>query len=125
MMIGERHLRRFIRAILLSESSLATVSDITRFKPQLEEWVEILVDEMADTFPRMKEIEDKKRKNLVTNITQKLSLELISLTSGMSYDSKRKFDRREKEKSHQEWDKKSKQRGAGVQYFGEEWGSWS
>ena len=61
-MIGERHLRRFIRAILLSESSLATVSDITRFKPQLEEWVEILVDEMADTFPRMKEIEDKLKK---------------------------------------------------------------
>ena len=124
MIITECHLRRFIRAALLSEASLATASDIARFKPQLEEWIEILVDEMADTFPRMKEIEDKARKNLVSALQHKLSIELISLTSGISHDSRQEFNRREKEKSHQEWDRERKRRGSGVEYWGDYKGGW-
>jgi len=114
MRTTEAQLRQLIRVSLLSEASLATASDITRFKPQLEEWIEILVDEMADTFPRMKEIEDKKRKNLIRS----------SLTSGMSYESKKELDRRETEKSHQKWDRDRKIRGSGVSYFGEYEGGW-
>jgi len=124
MRTTEAQLRQLIRVSLLSEASLATASDITRFKPQLEEWIEILVDEMADTFPRMKEIEDKKRKNLIRSILNKLSIELVSLTSGMSYDSKKELDRRETEKSHQKWDRDRKIRGSGVSYFGEYEGGW-
>ena len=119
MKITERQLRKIIRVSLLSEASIATASDIARFKPQLEEWIEILVDEMADTIPRMKEIEDKKRKNLVSSILRKLSVELIGLTSSMSTETRSELNRREKEKSHQEWDKARKHRGAGVQYYGE------
>ncbi len=119
MRMTEHQLRRFVRASLLSEASLATASDIARFKPQLEEWIEILVDEMADTFPRMKEIEDKKRKNLISAILRKLSVELVSLTSSMSPETRKELSRREKEKSHQEWDRQRRRRGANVQYYGE------
>ena len=124
MRITERSLRGLVRISLLSEASLATVSDITRFKPQLEEWIEILVDEMADAFPRMKEITEKQRENLVSGVLRKLSLELISLTSGMSYDTKKEIGRREKQASHDEWDQKRKRRSANVQYYGDYQGSW-
>ena len=124
MRITEHQLRRFVRASLLSEASLATASDIARFKPQLEEWIEILVDEMAETFPRMKEIEDKKRKNLISAILRKLSVELVSLTSGMSLETRKELSRREKEKSHEKWDQQRRRRGANVQYYGDYQGSW-
>jgi len=122
MRITEANLRKLVRASLLSEASLATASDIARFKPQLEEWITVLVDEMAETFPRMKEITEKQRKNLVSALLRTTSVELISLTSGMSYDSKKELDRREKQKSHEKWDMERKRRGSGVQYWGE-WGT--
>ena len=122
MRITEANLRKLVRASLLSEASLATASDIARFKPQLEEWITVLVDEMAETFPRMKEITEKQRKNLVSALLRTTSVELISLTSGMSYDSKKELDRREKQKSHEKWDMERKRRASGVQYWGE-WGT--
>ena len=64
MRISESSLRRLVRASLLSEASMATASDIARFKPQLEEWIEVLIDDMASTFPRMKDANEKQKKNL-------------------------------------------------------------
>lgn len=124
MLLTGAQLRRLIRESLLLERSLATASDIARFKPQLEEWIEILVDEMAETFPRMKDVDEKRRKNLVGSILRKLSVELVSITSGMSSETRKELTRREKQASHEKWDMERKRRGSGVEYWGDYQGSW-
>ena len=125
MRITEANLRKLVRASLLSEASLATASDIARFKPQLEEWIIVLVDEMAETFPRMKEITEKQRKSLIRSLLHTTSIELVSLTSGMSMETRKELSRREKQKSHEKWDMERKRRGSGVEYWGDFRGSWS
>ena len=121
MRITESQLRLVVRrSILLERYGLASASDIAAFKPQLEEWVSVLIDELVDTLPDMKEkMSDKKRKNIGSSLTHTVSVELVSLTSGMTPETRKEFKRRETEKSHQEWDKKRKTRGSGVRYWGE------
>jgi hypothetical protein len=111
---------------LLSERyGLASASDIARFKPQLEEWVSVLIDELADTLPDMEEnMSDKKRKNIGRSLADTISVELVSLTSGMTPESRKEIERRETEKSHQAWDKKRKRRGSGVSHYGDYQGGW-
>ena len=119
MRITETNLRRLVRVSLLSEASLATASDIANFKPQLEEWVSVLVDDMADTLPRMKDVSEKQKQNLGSALLRKLSVELVSLTSGMSYDSRKRIEKREEEKQYQKRDMERRRRGSGVQHYGD------
>ena len=50
MLLTERQLRRVIRKVLLAErKTIATVSDVQKFMPQLEEWSEILLAALAAT----------------------------------------------------------------------------
>ena len=121
MILAEAHLRRIIREALLSErSGVASASDIARFKPKLEEWVSVLLDEMAEEMPAMEEMSDKARKNMGSSLTNVVSVELVSLTSGMSYSSKKRIEKRAEEKSHQKWDKKRRAvHGSGANYYGE------
>ena len=120
MIITEAHLRRIIRNALMCERrTIATVSDVTKFKPQVEEWSEVLIDELAEFAPRMKEMDEKRRKSAVSALADKVVSTLVDVTSGMSSWDKSRIDKKEMEKAHQEWDKKRKQRGGGVRYYGE------
>ena len=122
MKITRRQLRQIIRESILEERKGASASDIARFKPQLIEWTEILLDELAEAVPTMKELSEKARTNMVRSLADAVSVELVGLTSGMSYSSKKRIEKRAEKKSHEEWDKKRRARASGVQYWGE-WGS--
>jgi hypothetical protein len=63
--------------------TLATASDIARFRPQIEEAAEFLVGELADKHPAIRE-NPVRMKNAVEAITKKISIELIGLF-GFSY----------------------------------------
>ena len=119
MKITRRQLRQIIRESILEERKGASASDIARFKPQLLEWTEILIDELAEAVPNMKEMSEKARTNMVRNLADKVSVELVSLTSGMSYSSKKRIEKKAEEKSHQDWDQQRKARGGTVQYWGD------
>ena len=119
MKITRRQLRQIIRESILEERKGASASDIARFKPQLLEWTEILIDELAEAVPNMKEMSEKARTNMVGRLADKVSVELVSLTSGMSHSSKKRIEKRAEEKSHQEWDKQRKARGGSAQYWGD------
>ena len=119
MKITRRQLRQIIRESLIQEKRLASASDIARFKPQLQEWVDILVDELAESLPAMKEMNEKVRTNFVNSLTSKISSELIGLTNGMSSDTKSRLSKRETETSHKEWDTARKNRSTGTRYWGD------
>ena len=119
MRITRRQLRQIIRESILEERKGASASDIARFKPQLLEWTEILIDELADAVPTMKEMSEKARANMVSSLADKVSVELVGLTSGMSYSSQKKIEKRAEEKSHQKWDKERRSRSGSVQYWGD------
>ena len=120
MIITEGQLRNIIRDALMQERrTIATVSDVTRFKPQVEEWSEVLIDELAEVAPRMKEMDEKRRKSAVSSLTDKVVSALVDVTSGMSAWDKSRLEKEDLEKAHQEWDKKRKQRGGSVRYYGE------
>ena len=117
MIVTERRLRRIIRASILQERKGASASDITRFKPHILDWAEILIDELAEAIPGIKEMSEKARINIVQRLTDTISVELVGLTSSMSASAMRRLDKKAEEKSHQEWDRKRKSRGA-TKYWG-------
>jgi len=119
MKITRRQLRQIIRESILEERKGASASDIARFKPQLLEWTEILIDELAEAVPNMKEMSENARTNMVRSLADKVSVELVGLTSGMSYSSQKKIEKRAEEKSHQKWDKERRARSGSVQYWGD------
>jgi len=120
MKITTRQLRRIIReTLILERQTLASASDVARFKPQVEDWVEVLIDELSTTTDRWKDANEKRVKNMMRSITDAVISALISATSGMDYSSQRKQEKRDEEKSHQEWDKKRRTRSSNVQYYGD------
>lgn len=118
MKITRQQLRQIIKESILKHRKRASASDIARFKPQLIEWTEILLDELAEAVPTMKEMSEKARTNMVRSLADAVSVELVGLTSGMSYSSKKQIEKRAEEKSHEEWDKKRRARTSGIQYWG-------
>ena len=122
MILTESHIRKIVReAMLLERKSLATVSDVARFKPQISDWVEVLLDEFSQASSRWddEEVNEKRLSNMINNIAQAVVSALTDATSGMSYSSKKNIKKKEEEKSHQKWDKERRQRGSGVRYYGE------
>ena len=120
MKITSRQLRRIIReSLLLERKTIATVSDITRFRPQVEEWVEILIDDLPDVSDRWNDVNEKRVKNMIQSITDAVVSALISATSGMSYSSEKRQKQRKEEESHETWDKQRKARSGNVQYYGD------
>ena len=122
MRITRHQLRQIIRESILEERKGASASDIARFKPQLLEWTEILIDELAEAVPAMKEISEKARTNMVKNLADKVSVALVGLTSSMSMDTQKRLEKRSEEQAHQKWDKARKARSGNVQYLGD-WGA--
>ena len=120
MKITTRQLRRIIReTLILERQTLASASDVARFKPQVEEWVEVLIDELSTTTDRWEDVNEKRVKNMIRSITDAVILALIGATSGMDYSAQRKQKKRDEEKAHQEWDKKRSARSSNVQYYGD------
>jgi len=77
--------------MLLERKALATASDVARFKPQISDWVEVLLDEFSTASSRWDEEEanEKRLKNMVSSITNAVALALQDETSGMAYSSKK------------------------------------
>ena len=122
MILTESQIRQIVRrAMLLERKSLATASDVARFKPQISDWVEVLLDEFSTASSRWddEEVNEKRLKNMVSSLTDAVISALNDVTSGMDYFSQRSLKKREEEKSHKKWDKERKTRGSGVQYYGE------
>jgi len=120
MKITKRQLGRIIReTLILERQTLASASDVARFKPQVEEWVEVLIDELSTTTDRWEDVNEKRVKNMIRSITDAVILALIGATSGMDYSAQRKQKKRDEEKAHQEWDKKRSARSSNVQYYGD------
>jgi len=123
MKITKSQLRRIIReSLLLERKTIATVSDITRFRPQVEEWVEILIDDLPDISDRWNDVNEKRVKNMIQSITDAVVNALISATSGMSYSSEKRQKQRKEEESHEKWDKQRSARTGNFQYYGESMG---
>ena len=120
MRITRHQLRRIIlETLVLERKALATVSDVTRFKPQVEDWVEVLVDELSTASERWEDVNEKRLKNMVRSITDAVISALISATSGISSSSQRTYEKRQEEKGHEKWDKERKSRSSsGVSYYG-------
>ena len=121
MKITRRQLRKLIReAVIAERKTLATASDVARFRPQVEDWVEVLIDELSTTTDRWEDANEKRVKNMRRNITDAVLSALTSATSGMDYSSQKRQKDREEEKSHQKWDKKRRAtRGSGARYYGD------
>lgn len=120
MKITRQQLRRIIReSLLLERKTIATVSDITRFRPQVEEWVEILIGDLPDISDRWNDVNEKRVKNMIQSITDAVVNALISATSGMSYSSEKRQKQRKEEESHEKWDKQRKAKSGNVQYYGD------
>jgi len=123
MKITRRQLRGLIReTLLLERKTIASASDIQRLKPNIVDWVEVLLDELSTSSPRWNDVEvnEKRLKNMVTTVTDDVILSLIGVTSGMDYLAKRNQKKRAEEDSHQKWDKQRRAvRGSGVSHYGD------
>ena len=118
MKITETHLRKIIHQVLLVErKTIATVSDVTKFKPQIEEWVEILIDELVDAVPRMEAMDEKRRNSVIDGLTGKVVSALIDVTSSMT-DYDRSNQKKEKFKKEYEKERLKRSSGGGP-YYGE------
>jgi hypothetical protein len=110
---------RFIKSTLFSEGlAVATASDVSRFKTEILDWAEVLVDEMADRFPKMKEISEKVRTHLIEKLTKVISVELVGLLGHMTSTRERELEKEREQKSHQKWDTERKARSGRVKYIG-------
>ena len=123
MRLTERQLRAYIRRQLIRErKTIATVSDVTRFKPQVKEWVEILIDELVDAVPRMENMDEKRRNSVVDGLTRKVISALIDVTSSMT-----DHDRSEQKKKNfkKDYEKERLRRSSGGGPYYGDWGGFS
>lgn len=95
-------LKERVRGLLIERMSVATVSDITRFRPSIEEWAEVLVDELQKKAERMKELDDKRRNSIITMLVDAIVKSLISSTGSMTVSS---LERQKKEKEEEQYKK--------------------
>jgi hypothetical protein len=95
-------LKEQVRGLLIERMSVATVSDITRFRPSIEEWAEVLVDELQKKAERMKGLDDKRRNSIITMLVDAVAKSLISSTGSMTVSS---LERQKKDKEEEQYKK--------------------
>jgi hypothetical protein len=100
-LINRAVLEESVRSLMLERMSVATVSDITRFRPQIEEYSEILVDELQTHAERMEGIDEKRRQAIIGALVDAVAQSLIGSTSGMTSDSLARAQREKDEKQYQ------------------------
>ena len=79
MRISKRQLRRLIRESLLLEKGEAYASDIAKLKPEIRDWVEVLIDELATISPKVSEMTEKRRNFVVDTLTKEGAIEMVGL----------------------------------------------
>ena len=123
MRITSNQLRKIIREVLIVErKTIATVSDVTKFKPQVQEWVEILIDELVDAVPRMENMDEKRRNSVIDSLTRKVVSALVDVTSSVTDYERSKYS---KEKAVKEYEKdRQRKLSGGGPYYGV-WGGFS
>ena len=80
MKISEAKLRRIIRNTLLRERAIANASDLANEIDFIEEWSELLLDELQDRLPNgiaMTDWSDKTRQSKTNGLRKAVSLHLV------------------------------------------------
>ena len=68
MRISKRQLRRIIREQLLREDYPVDIGAMTDNKPAITDWVDLLLDDLEDTLPQLKNLPDKHHDTTVRRI---------------------------------------------------------
>lgn len=116
--ITRRQLRQIIRESILEERKGASASDIARFKPQIIEWTEILIDDLTDAIPSINELSEKALDNIVIELADTISVKLVGLTSSMDRATKRRLDKKSEDAAHEKWNKERRSKTSGTKYWG-------
>ena len=69
MRVTKRQLRRIIREQLLREDYPVDISAMTRNKPVIADWVDLLIDELERTLPQLKNLPEKHYDSTIRRIT--------------------------------------------------------
>ena len=88
--------------LITEKMIVATVNDITAFKPEIRDWAEVLVDELEQRAERMKDMSDQRRESIINSLVSVAVKDLIKTTGGMTSPSAAKFKREEEEKKYQQ-----------------------
>ena len=104
MRISKRQLKRLIRETLLLERGEANVTQIVKYKPEIREWAETLVDSMADhVSDKIKEMDDKVYKRVLDTVTDATVQGLIKAFGYVTPAEEIRFEREAfKKKYHDE-----------------------
>ena len=116
MRVRRNRLRVIIRECILVEKGEAYASDVTKLKPEIEEWVGVLIDELGKTSPRVLEMDDRRRGAVIRRLTDAVALEMIDVF-GHPIDPK-KIKKRERDKWKKEEQEELSQRASKVNYYG-------
>jgi hypothetical protein len=88
--------------LITEKMIVATVNDITSFKPEIRNWAEVLIDELEQRAERMKDMSEKRRESIINSLVSVAVKDLIKTTGGMTSPSAAKFKRQEDEKKYQQ-----------------------
>ena len=69
MRVTKRQLRKIIREQLLYEDYPVDISAMTRNKPAIADWVDLLIDELEPTLPQLENMPQKHHDTTVRRIT--------------------------------------------------------
>ena len=69
MRVTKRQLRRIIREQLIHEDYPVDISAMTRNKPAIADWVDLLIDELEPTLPQLQNLPEKHHDTTVRDIT--------------------------------------------------------
>ena len=106
---GQGHLRKSLRRVqelFLCERGEANVTQIKKYESEIREWVETLVDSMADhVSEKIKEMDEKTRKRVVDNVTHEVVLSLIGEFGHVTDGERQRFDKQDKDKAYRDYRK--------------------
>ena len=121
MKISKRQLRRIIKESLLFERGEANVTQIKKYESEIREWVDVLVDSMADKVSnKIKDMNEKSRKRVLDNVTSAVISSLIKEFGHMSHSEEKYWAERDKSRAHREWEQEKESKNP-ARYYGE-WG---
>ena len=73
-----------ISDLIAERMFLASVNDITSFKPEIRNWAEALVDELEKRAARMKDMTEKRRTSIINSLVSVAVKDLIRTTGSMT-----------------------------------------
>lgn len=73
-----------ISDLITERMFLASVNDITSFKPEIRNWAEALVDELERRAERMKDMTEKRRTAIINSLVSVAVKDLIRTTGSLT-----------------------------------------